>query len=121
MLTRIITAVCIAALLIPVAFLSHTAVFPIVIAAFAALGCFEMVRCIGLHRNLWITLPTVLLGAAMPLVSFYLPEQAFMLLSSLTAVLMIWLFTVSLFLVSNSNARITSKMMFLKLEDAISR
>ena len=97
MLVRVITAVCIAAVLIPVAFLSHTVVFPIVIAAFAGMGCFEMLRCIGMHKNLFITVPAVLCGIGLPFASFYLPEQAFMLLSSLSAVLMFVLFTVSLF------------------------
>lgn len=97
MLTRILTAIGIAAVLIPTAFLSDTVVFPTVIAVFAGIGCFEMLRCIGLHKNLFITVPSILLGAGMPFVSFYLPEQAFMMLSSFSAVLMFLLFTVSLF------------------------
>ena len=97
MLTRILTAAAIAAVLIPVAFLSDTVVFPIVIAAFAGMGCFEMLRCIGMHKNMLITVPAVLLGIGLPFASFYLPEQAFVLLSSMTAVLMFLLFTVSLF------------------------
>ena len=97
MLIRIITAICIAAVLIPVAFLSDTIVFPIAIAAFAGMGCFEMLRCIGIHKNWFITVPAVLSGIGLPFASFYLPEQAFILLSSLSAVLMFVLFTVSLF------------------------
>jgi len=97
MLTRILTAVGIAAVLVPTAFLSDTVVFPIVIALLAGMGCFEMLRCIGLHKNLLITIPAVLLGIGLPFASFYLPQQAFMLLSSLSAVLMFLLFTVSLF------------------------
>ena len=86
MLVRIITAVCIAAVLIPVAFLSDTVVFPIVIALFAGMGCFEMLRCIGLHKQWIITVFSVLCGLGLPFASFYMPEQAFMLLSSMTAV-----------------------------------
>ncbi len=97
MLTRIITAVCLAAVLIPVAVFSDTAVFPIVIAVLSGIGCFEMVRCIGLSKNLFVAVPAVLCGVGLPFAAFYLPDQAFMLLSSLTAVLMFILFTVSLF------------------------
>ncbi len=97
MLVRVITAICIAAVLIPVGIFSDTIVFPIAIALLAGMGCFEMVRCIGLHKWLWITVPAVLCGVGLPFASFYLPEQAFMILSSLTAVLMFLLFTVSLF------------------------
>ena len=94
---RIITAVCIAAVLIPTAFLSETVVFPIVIAFFSGLGCFEMLRCIGLHKNYAATIPCILFGAGMPFLSYFRPESAFVGLSSLTAVLMFWLFAVSLF------------------------
>lgn len=97
MLTRILTAIGIAAVLIPTAIFSDTVAFPIVIALMSGIGCFEMLRCIGLHKNLFITVPAVLLGVGLPFASFYIPEQAFVLLSSLTAVLMFLLFTVSLF------------------------
>ena len=97
MLTRILTAIGIAAVLVPAAIFSDTAVFPIIVAILSGIGCFEMVRCIGLHKNLFITIPAVLLGVLLPMAAFYLPEDAFMLLSSMTAVLMFLLFTVSLF------------------------
>ena len=97
MLTRILTAIGIAAVLIPTAIFSDTIAYPIVIALMSGIGCFEMLRCIGLHKNLFITVPAVLFGVGLPFASFYIPEQAFVLLSSLTAVLMFLLFTVSLF------------------------
>ena len=97
MLTRILTAIGIAAVLIPTAIFSDTVAFPIVIALMSGIGCFEMLRCIGLHENLFITVPAVLLGVGLPFASFYIPEEAFVLLASLTAVLMFLLFTVSLF------------------------
>ena len=97
MFVRIITAVCLAAVLIPVAIFSDTAVFPIAIALLSGMGCFEMLRCIGLHKNWFLTVPTVLFGIGLPFAAFYMPDSAFTLLSSLTAVLMFILFTVSLF------------------------
>lgn len=97
MFVRIITAVCLAAVLIPVAIFSDTAVFPIVIALLSGMGCFEMLRCIGLHKNWFLTVPAVLCGIGLPFAAFYMPDSAFTLLSSLTAVLMFILFTVSLF------------------------
>ena len=97
MFVRIITAVCLAAVLIPVAIFSDTAVFPIAIALLSGMGCFEMLRCIGLHKNWFLTVPTVHFGIGLPFAAFYMPDSAFTLLSSLTAVLMFILFTVSLF------------------------
>jgi hypothetical protein len=71
MFVRIITAVCLAAVLIPVAIFSDTAVFPIAIALLSGMGCFEMLRCIGLHKNWFLTVPTVLFGIGLPFAAFY--------------------------------------------------
>ena len=97
MKTRVITGICMAAVLLPVAYFSGTWAYPIVLALLAAVGCFEMLRCIGIHKNLWITLPAVLAGAAMPLLAKALPDACFTLLGIVTAGVMFWIFSVSLF------------------------
>lgn len=97
MKTRVITGICMAAVLLPVAYFSGTWAYPIVLALLAAVGCFEMLRCIGIHKNLWVTLPAVLAGAAMPLLTKAVPDACFTLLGIVTAGVMFWIFSVSLF------------------------
>ncbi len=97
MKTRIITAVCMAAVLVPVGFFSGTWVYPIVIGILSAIGCFEMLRCVGIHKNLYAAVPCILMGLGMPLLAMADPEGCFTWLGVATAALMFWLFAVSLF------------------------
>lgn len=71
MLTRIISAAVALCLFVPVMIFSETWAFPILFALCTLLGVFELLRCVGLHKNLWITLPLCLLGAAAPLGARY--------------------------------------------------
>ncbi|MBE6574797.1 MAG: hypothetical protein E7654_00820 [Ruminococcaceae bacterium] len=69
MRTRFITALIGVAVLLPILFLSHTWVLPIAAAFFAVMGTFEMMRCLGVHKNLVATIPLYLISAAMPAVA----------------------------------------------------
>jgi phosphatidate cytidylyltransferase len=69
MRTRFITALIGVAVLLPVLFLSHTWVLPIAAAFFAAIGTFEMMRCLGVHKDLVATVPLYLIAVAMPAVA----------------------------------------------------
>lgn len=69
MRTRFITALIGVAVLLPILFLSHTWVLPIAAGFFAVMGTFEMMRCLGVHKNLIVTLPLYLVAAAMPTVA----------------------------------------------------
>lgn len=69
MKTRILTAAVLLALFVPVLCFSHTVVYPIAMALLAAIGALELLRCIGLGRDLAVLLPTALLVAAMPVLA----------------------------------------------------
>ena len=66
MLKRIITAFCAFALMIPVLWFSDTIVLPVALAFVSVFCLFEMFRCIGMHKNLAITIPLYILGALAP-------------------------------------------------------
>ncbi|MCQ2432272.1 MAG: phosphatidate cytidylyltransferase [Clostridia bacterium] len=97
MKTRVITAVVMALVLAPAFLFSGTYLYPVLFALVSGLGCFEMVRCIGIHKNLFVTIPAVLLGTAMPVIARVFPERCFDILSIASAIFMFWLFSVSLF------------------------
>ena len=67
MLKRIITSIFALCVLIPVLFLSHTWVFPIAISVVSVMCLFEMFRCMGYSKNLTLTLPAYVIGAALPI------------------------------------------------------
>ena len=71
MLKRIITSLVAVCVLIPVLIFSDTWVFPIGVALCAAIGIFEMLGCIGVRKNLFLTIPLCLVAVFMPLYARY--------------------------------------------------
>lgn len=69
MLKRIITAICAIGVMIPVLFLADTPVLPIGISLVSIIAVFELARCMGLHKNLALTLPGYICAAVMPIMS----------------------------------------------------
>ena len=67
MLKRILTAAVALCLFVPVLVFSETWAFPVLFALCALIGVFELLRCVGLHRNPWIAVPLCLLALAAPL------------------------------------------------------
>ncbi len=64
---RLITAVFGLAVLTPVLLFSDTLVLPIAVGLFCAIGVWEMLGCIGTRKFLGITIPSLTLAAAIPL------------------------------------------------------
>jgi len=67
MLKRIITAIVALVVFIPFLVFSDTWLFPIGMAIASFLGCYEMISCIGKHKNYWLMIPTSLLAIFFPL------------------------------------------------------
>ena len=65
MKTRILTAAVMLALFVPVLCFSHLIVYPIAMALLAAIGAFELLRCLGLVRDYMLSVPGILLPAVM--------------------------------------------------------
>lgn len=97
MKTRVLTGAVLTAVLVLLAVFSGTWAWGIAMAILSALGVFEMMRCIGIEKNLFAALPCILLGAALPLLAKAFPESGFSILAVSTGLLMLWMFSVSLF------------------------
>ena len=67
MLVRVISAVVMLAIFIPCLFLSHTFLFDAVITLLCVMACFEMLGCIKLKKVFTMSVPSLLLGAFVPL------------------------------------------------------
>ena len=63
MRTRIITAIVAVCVLIPALVFSDTWFFPTMVALFCVLALWEIFKCVGLVKNLWVTLPIYIAGA----------------------------------------------------------
>lgn len=71
MLRRVLTAAVALCVFIPVMIFSETWAFPVMFALCALIGTFEMLRCVGLHKNLWVSLPLMLAATAAPIGARY--------------------------------------------------
>ncbi len=74
MLKRIITGIVAIALFIPICIASHfngwDVIFPIAIGILSAVGVFEMSKCVGFHKNLFLTIPMYFVALALPLLRY---------------------------------------------------
>ena len=74
MLKRILTGVvAFCFILVPVLFFADTVALPIGVAVFAMIAAYEILHCVGLHKNLWLSLPLYLVSAVFPFAIRYLP------------------------------------------------
>ena len=66
MLKRIITSVIGVAILIPILWFSDTYLFVGAMSLVSLIGCYELMKCIKVNENYWLSLPQYLLALAMP-------------------------------------------------------
>ncbi len=66
MLKRIITAIVSLCILAPILLFSDTVIFPAGFAIVALISLFELFRCMGVHKNIALTLPMYISAVAFP-------------------------------------------------------
>ena len=67
MKVRILTALVLLCVLVPVLIFSGTVVFPFVAAFFSVVAVSEMQKCLGTWNKLYVSIPACLLSALLPL------------------------------------------------------
>ncbi len=72
MKTRIITAGIILIFLAPFVLLSHTVVYPIMVALISLIAAFEILRTFDMHKKILASIPTYALSAVMPPLAYYI-------------------------------------------------
>ena len=98
MLKRILTGiVAFCFILVPVVFFADTLVLPIAIAIFSMIATYEILHCVGLHKNIWISLSLYLMSGALPLGLWYLGTQLVNLLSLLLCIPLLIMLAVAIF------------------------
>ena len=92
MLKRILTGVvAFCFILVPVLFFADTVVFPIAVSLFVAIATYEILHCVGLHKNPWVSIPLYLVSAAMPFCLRYPSELFLVCVSAAVCILLIYL------------------------------
>lgn len=96
MLKRVITGICLVAVLIPLLIFSYTWIFPLAISIVSVICLFEMMRCVGMHKRLAITVPLYLLAAIFPFLlrfyqnDFYVAAMAMIAIVFYIAYVFVW-------------------------------
>ncbi len=72
MLKRIITSVVAVCVLLPILFLSHTAVLPAAVAIVSVICLYELFKCFGYEKRWAMTLPLYFISAAIPFLIRYI-------------------------------------------------
>ena len=101
MLVRIISALVGCAIIIPVLIFSDTWIFPIFMSAVTFVSVYEMLRCIGVHKRHYLTIPLCLFGAAMPIAARFAPTLKWLDMGFATlavcVIFALYILTISLF------------------------
>lgn len=74
MLVRVITGIVGVAFMIPIMWFSDTYVFTAALAFFTLVALYEIFSCIKLRGKLYITIPTYIIGIAMPFICKYVGD-----------------------------------------------
>ena len=98
MLKRVITGLIAICVLVPVLILSKTVALPISIAIVSVISLYEIFKCMGLEKKLYLSVPIYLFGAASPFLLRYNPFEntmAYPLLAFVfSAFYLIYIFTI---------------------------
>lgn len=101
MKNRVLTSVAIIACALLVVILSDFIVYPLVLALLAVVAVFEILRVIGAHKFLAISIPAYLISAVFPITAFFVNADGklefLLVLAACIFVYLVWLMGVSVF------------------------
>ena len=98
MLKRILTGVvAFCFVLVPVLFLANTVALPIGVALFALIAAYEILHCVGLHKNLWLSFPMYLMSGAYPFILRYMAGEGLALMPLFVCVPLLTTLAVAVF------------------------
>lgn len=72
---RVLTAILITAVMLPVVIFSKYMIYPIALSLFCAIAIFEVLRVIGVHNQYSIAIPSYVMGLALPFCAYFAPEN----------------------------------------------
>ena len=116
MFKRILTGViAFCFLLVPVVFFADTVVLPIAVALFGVVATYEVLHCVGLHKNLWVSAPLYLVSAALPFGIRYFAIGSVLALPMALCVVLIYLLVTAVFSHGKTDIRDVSTSLVLWL------
>lgn len=116
MFKRILTGViAFCFVLVPILFFADTPVLPIAVALFCCIATYEVLHCVGLHKNLWVSAPLYLVSIALPAGIRYFEVATVIALPVVLCVVLIYLLAAAVFSHGKADIRDVSTSMVLWL------
>lgn len=116
MFKRILTGViAFCFVLVPVLFFADTVVLPIAVALFGVVAAYEILHCVGLHKNPWVSAPLYLVSAALPFGIRYFEVATVIALPAALCVVLIYLLASAVFSHGKADIRDVSTSVVLWL------
>ncbi len=101
MKVRIITGICMAAVMIPVLLFSEYIIYPIFLSALCLMATYEMLKVFKKERRPEIAVPSFLMAASYPLIPFFTrtthPQVGFVIMALGICIYMMYLFSICVF------------------------
>lgn len=97
MLKRTITAIVALAIFIPVLYFSDTFIFPVAMAFLSVTATFEMIKCVGLEKNIPVSVFSYLTAGVLPLIPLFSADHSLSFIFCGCVVYMIVMFTITVF------------------------
>ena len=98
MLTRVLTGIIAFIVFLPFLVHSDTVAFPIAMSVCSVISVYELLRCVGMHKRHYVTLPVVAVAAALPICVRYLTVyEAFAIGLAAALVLMLYMLAITVF------------------------
>ena len=99
MIIRVISAVVAILILLPIIYFSETFLLPLAAAVVGCLCLFEMLGCLKLRKNMWVSIPFYLVGIFAPMAMRYMQNKTLLLacLCACVAVLALIMLTVNVY------------------------
>ena len=100
MKARVLTSILIVARAIPTFVLSGYIVYPIVLSLLALMAIFELLRVLGVEKNLAVAIPSYLLALALPIAAYFATEDltAYFLIATIVVyVFLLYILILSVF------------------------
>lgn len=99
MKTRVITGLVALAIFVPFLIFSHTWAFGFAMALCSAIAVFEVLRCVGIHKNYLIAVPLLALGGLLPMYVYFAGGHLTYLRVAIPCLLLcvLWLLAVAVF------------------------
>lgn len=116
---RIITGIVALLVFIPICIFSKFVIFPIAMGILAAIGVFEISKCIGLEKKFVLTIPTFIVALALPILRYFLsgkskPNSVFLLFAMASAFLLL-VYTLAYVMFTKNKYKLSDALTFFAL------